>query len=188
MSVATRPGIETGERIVHVVQGEYRVSRESQVVLTTILGSCVAACLRDPVAGVGGMNHFLLPGARAEGAEELKYGVHAMELLINALLQQGAARDRLEAKLFGGACVVEGLSTDVGVMNAEFALRFLTSDRIPCVGESLGGNRARRVRYWPVTGRASLHLLAPTDSQALDAERAAAKPIAKTSAGAVELF
>ncbi len=187
MSAAARAGMEESERLVHVVQGEYRVAAEPQVVLTTILGSCVAACLRDPIAGVGGMNHFLLPGDRTGGAEGLKYGVNAMELLINALLQRGAMRGRLEAKLFGGACVVQGLSSDVGAQNAEFALRFLAAERIPCVGQDMGGNQARRIRYWPVLGRASLHWLAPTESQVRDAERAAAKPAHK-SGGDVELF
>ncbi len=83
---------------------------------TTILGSCVAACLHDPLAGVGGMNHFLLPGDDNEDPGNLRYGVHAMELLINALLGLGAKRDRIEAKLFGGAHVVHNLA-DIGARN-----------------------------------------------------------------------
>ena len=77
-------------RKVHVIQGQYHVSSEADLVLTTILGSCVAACVRDPVAGVGGMNHFLLPGE--DGGEVLRYGVQSMELLVNALLSSGARR------------------------------------------------------------------------------------------------
>jgi len=99
----------TSEKRVRVIQGEYRVSDDPDVVLTTILGSCVAACLRDPHARVGGMNHFLLPGrADCPSAQEAeRYGVHLMELLVNGLLQRGAKRQRLEAKLFGGARIVK---------------------------------------------------------------------------------
>ena len=89
----------------------------ASVALTTILGSCVAACMRDSRAGVGGMNHFLLPGALVGKAEGVERGVHAMELLINALLQAGAKRDRLEAKIFGGARMMKNLS-DIGAKNA----------------------------------------------------------------------
>ena len=88
------------------------------MVLTTLLGSCVAACIRDPMAGVGGMNHFLLPGGTLGGNDRAvqRHGVHAMELLVNDLLKHGARRDRLEAKLFGGARMIDGL-TDVGRQN-----------------------------------------------------------------------
>ena len=94
------------ERRVHIVQGEYKVSDDPSVVVSTLLGSCVAACIRDPIAGVGGMNHFLLPGedtrpAHAQDAE--RYGDYLMELLVNGLMKKGAQRERLEAKLFGGA-------------------------------------------------------------------------------------
>ena len=101
---------------------------EPDVVLSTILGSCVAACMRDPVAGVGGMNHFLLPGsaeALSSGGDATRYGVHLMELLINGLLKKGARRDRLEAKIFGGAKTIARFS-NVGEQNAVFARQFLT--------------------------------------------------------------
>jgi chemotaxis protein CheD len=99
---------------VHIIQGEYKVVTDPDVFLSTILGSCVAACLRDPVAGVGGMNHFLLPGSAAamtSGGDATRYGVHLMELLINGLLKKGARRDRLEAKIFGGAKTIASFST-----------------------------------------------------------------------------
>src|SRR4051812_24075597 len=99
------------ERRINIVQGEYKVSGDPGVVITTLLGSCVAACIRDPVAGVGGMNHFLLPGSEV-GASKVSesMGVHLMELLLNGLMREGAQRDRLEAKLFGGARMMSGLS------------------------------------------------------------------------------
>lgn len=142
-------------RRVHIVQGEYHVTEETDVILVTLLGSCVAACIRDPVARVGGMNHFLLPGPeqKSDASEAERYGVHLMELLVNGLLQRGARRERLEAKLFGGARTMEGLS-DVGARNAVFAERFLKNEGISLIGGSLGGDNGRRLQFWPVSGRA----------------------------------
>jgi chemotaxis protein CheD len=143
------------ENRVTLLQGEYRVSDNPGLVITTILGSCVAACLRDPHARCGGMNHFLLPGNTQPGAnqEAERYGVHLMELLVNGLLHLGAKRNRLEAKLFGGARIVEGLS-DIGLMNVQFAKRFLEMEGITLVGGSVGGERGRRVEFRPVRGQA----------------------------------
>ena len=150
------------ERRVHVVQGEYQVSRAPDVVLTTILGSCVAACLCDPVAQVGGMNHFLLPdGAEGMKSDELRYGVHSMELLINGMLQSGARRDRLRVWLFGGARLFDRL-TDVGSKNAEFAENFVRREDLDYAGGSLRGLRARRIQFWPTTGRVRQMSLAAT--------------------------
>ncbi|MEZ5996977.1 MAG: chemotaxis protein CheD [Hyphomonadaceae bacterium] len=171
-----------------MVQGEYLVVSEPHIILTTILGSCVATCLWDPVAAVGGMNHFLLPGDESDaGSEQVKYGVNAMELLINGLLQKGALRGRLQAKLFGGANVIQNLS-DVGAKNVEFARKFLRLEGIPCVAESLGGDRARRIRFWPTTGRAGQMLLDSTHVDVVKAERRAPAPAADPAAGSVELF
>jgi chemotaxis protein CheD len=147
-----------GARVLHVVQGEHVISDEREIVLTTVLGSCVAACMRDPAAGVGGMNHFLLPGALEGRKHDVERGVHAMELLINALMRAGARRDRLEAKLFGGARMMKNLS-DIGAQNAAFATSFLRQEGIACHADSLGGEQARRVRYAPVSGRAQQLLL-----------------------------
>lgn len=142
------------EQRVHVGQGEHQVSSDPEVVLTTVLGSCVALCLRDPVTGVGGMNHFLLPEGTQDGTgASRRYGAYAMEVLINDVLKAGGRRDRLEAKLFGGGRMFDSLS-DVGASNAAFAERFLADEGIPVVGGSLGGFGGRRVHYWPVSGRA----------------------------------
>ncbi|MEJ0096641.1 MAG: chemotaxis protein CheD [Methylocella sp.] len=159
-----------GEQRIHIIQGEYNVSDDSNVMLTTLLGSCVAACLRDPVAGVGGMNHFLLPGQEAmgqeatgqgsQGSEAERYGVHLMELLVNGLLRRGARRERLEGKLFGGARTRDGLA-DIGAMNAGFAERFLEHEGIRLIGGSLRGDHGRRIQFWPVSGRARQVLLGP---------------------------
>lgn len=175
------------ERVVHVVQGEYKVVAEPGVVLTTILGSCVATCIWDAAAGVGGINHFLLPGDESNGSDSLKYGVNAMELLVNGLLQRGGARARLQAKLFGGAHVMQGLG-DIGAKNAEFALKFLQMENISCVGQSLGGDRARRIRFWPQTGRAAQILLEASSPEVQIAERQRPAASAPSAAGSIELF
>lgn len=147
-------------RRIHVIQGESHVSDDADVVLTTILGSCVAACLRDPEAGVGGMNHFLLPGSAEPGSGNAatRYGVHLMELLINELLKKGARRDRLQAKIFGGARTMTQFS-NIGGQNAAFAERFLMDEGIPIVSASTGGDHGRKVEFWPVSGRARQHAL-----------------------------
>ena len=176
------PPAPTGEFRTHIVQGQFALSSHPDEVLTTILGSCVAVCMRDPVARVGGINHFLLPGE--VGAEGVRYGVNAMELLVNGLLQRGARRDRLEASTFGGARVVKGLS-DIGAQNAAFAERFLRAEGITCTGGSTGGERARRIQFWPVSGRTRQMYLTQSESVRLD--RPVPAPVA-VDAGAVELF
>jgi len=138
---------------VQIIQGETFVTTAPDEVLTTVLGSCVAACIRDAVAGVGGMNHFLLPGTDGGDRNARCYGVNAMELLINGLMKHGALRNRMEAKLFGGANVMAGFS-DIGFHNSEFATRFLQDEGIRLVGGDIGGNNPRRIEYWPLSGRA----------------------------------
>ena len=180
------PGSIAAElRRAHVIQGEFRVCDDPDLVLTTILGSCVAACIRDPVARVGGMNHFLLPGA--DGDEGLRYGVQSMELLVNALLRRGARRERLEVKLFGGARLIDGL-TDIGSQNAVFAERFVRDEGLTYAGGSLRGDRARRVQYWPVSGRARQVLLAPDNTRVFAVERQRPAPAPADTTGALELF
>lgn len=175
------------DRKIHIIQGEFYVTTDPSVMVTTVLGSCVAACLRDPLAGIGGMNHFLLPGDldRSSATEAERYGVHLMELLVNGLLQQGARRERLEAKLFGGARTMRGLS-DIGKLNASFADRFLRNEGIKRVGGSLGGEQGRRIQYWPVSGRARQSLMA--GHEAFAAPPKAVAPVASSNAGELELF
>lgn len=168
----------------HIVQGEYLVLEDPNAVVSTILGSCVAACMRDPMAGVGGMNHFLLPG-EDEGRQGLQYGAYAMELLINGLLQRGARRERLEAKLFGGGRMLSGL-TDIGRQNGAFAERFLQDEGIRYLGGSLGGDQARRIQFWPVSGRARQQLLAG-DARVFVQERKP-QPVETASDGDLEMF
>ncbi len=169
-------------KTIHVIQGEHKISGDADVVLTTILGSCVAACIRDPTAGIGGMNHFLLPGAEVGGASDSeRYGVHAMELLLNALLARGASRRRLEAKVFGGAKTIAGRA-EIGSMNADFAVGFLQREQITVVGECLRGSMGRRIQYWPVSGRARRSFLDYAQ------EAAPPPPVIAASSGSLELF
>ncbi len=148
-------------RSVHVAQGQFKTSSRPDTVLLTVLGSCVATCLYDPEAKIGGMNHFLLPDGGGEESRTMTYGVHSMELLINSLMRHGADRRRLRAKIFGGARMIDGLS-DIGARNGVFARQFLRQEGIPCEAESLGGTLARRVRFWPATGRAQQRVLQDT--------------------------
>ncbi|PVM85900.1 chemotaxis protein CheD [Caulobacter endophyticus] len=175
---------------VHVTQGESHVSTDPNVVMTTVLGSCIAACIRDPQAGVGGMNHFLLPdagdGRSGSGGDAVRYGAYAMELLINGLLKKGARRERLEAKIFGGGKLFDSLS-DVGASNAAFAERFLRDEGIPIVSSSVGGVSARRVEFWPVTGRVRQRLVA-VDNAPQEVRRPAPIPQPASNAGDLELF
>jgi chemotaxis protein CheD len=127
------------------------VGTSSEDVIATILGSCIACCVHDPVARVGGMNHFLLPEGSAAGPSAASFGCHAMELLVNALARKGAARHRISAKVFGGASVLRGLS-DAGEQNIRFVSTFLRSEGIPCHGYSVDGERARRIEFWPSEG------------------------------------
>ncbi|WP_439155543.1 chemotaxis protein CheD [Yoonia sp.] len=141
------------EKTITVIQGNYAVSADPEVVLSTVLGSCVAVCLFDATAGVGGMNHFLLADYGYTQSADLKYGVNAMELLINKVLQAGGERRQLQAKLFGGARMTQH-SRDIGETNATFAIDFLDREGIACTSKSLGGDKARRVQFNPHSGAA----------------------------------
>ena len=142
---------------VKILPGEYYVTNGDKLIVT-VLGSCVAVCLRDKYSGLGGMNHFLLPndGSNESGllTESARYGVYAMELLINHLLKMGANRARFEAKVFGGGNVLRGMTVNnVGQRNAEFVLDYLETEQIPVVAQDLLGEFPRKVYFFPDTGR-----------------------------------
>ncbi|HBF31470.1 chemoreceptor glutamine deamidase CheD [Rhizobium sp.] len=181
---------EAAARRVHIIQGEYKVISDPDVVLSTILGSCVAACLRDPVAGVGGMNHFLLPGSANPGmggGDATRYGVHLMELLINGLLKKGARRERIEAKIFGGAKTIATFS-NVGEQNAAFAQQFLRDEGIKVVGSSTGGEHGRKLEFWPVSGRARQYPLTGAETQRTVAQEQRPARVAKPVESSIEFF
>ena len=142
-----------------ITQGEFAVCDSPNVLINTLLGSCVACCLWDETVGVGGMNHLLL-GGQIKGAGE-GYdlaGVAEMECLINEIIKRGGRRDSLQAKVFGGAKMLSGLG-NIGERNARFAFDFLAQEGIPCRNSSVGGTSARALRFWGATGRATMRLV-----------------------------
>ncbi len=161
----------------NVLQGDFDVSNESKVYFSTILGSCVAVCLHDPVNRVGGMNHILLPGLEGAGGGHSRYGVHLMELLINGVLRVGGKKSELVAKVFGAGQVASH-NSDVGKKNAAFVKSFLSAEGILCVSESLGGSKARKVQFVPSSGLArQLFIDPPKDLQDREEpKRAALEP------------
>ena len=137
-----------------VLQGQIRVSTDASAELSTVLGSCVAACLFDPQAQIGGMNHFLLaepPVSHDPGEVDVHYGTYLMELLINEMLSKGALKQRIKAHLYGGANLRAGMAS-ISTGNVMFARSFLDRERIPLLRHDLGGKCARRVDFRPATG------------------------------------
>ena len=141
--------------IASILPGEFFVSREPMVVYT-VLGSCISACIRDPIAGVGGMNHFMLPEpketAHDSWGESTRYGSYAMESLINEILKRGGLKRRLEIKLFGAGKIYEG-NIDVGANNAKWVIEYLKSEGLAAVKTDLGGVFPRKIYYFTNSGR-----------------------------------
>lgn len=140
-----------------ILPGEYYVTARDMV-LVTVLGSCVSACIRDRVSGIGGMNHFMLPDTNQDKSNpsnvSARYGTYAMELMINQLLKMGARRSNLEAKVFGGGSVLSGFETaNVGGRNAEFVLDYLRTESITLTGQDLLDVYPRKVYFFPNSGR-----------------------------------
>ncbi len=176
---------------VKILPGEYFVHDEDILVMTT-LGSCIAACLWDRNAHVGGMNHFMLPDAGNGALDSGRYGSYAMELLINELMKRGATRSTLEAKVFGGGQVISGMSTmNVGERNTSFVMDYLRTERIPVVSKDVMEIYPRKVCFLPHSGKAMVKRLSPANPEALVAQdRAAAQKSVPPSSGAgsVDLF
>ena len=140
-----------------ILPGEYYYTGKDMLIVT-VLGSCVSACIRDRVTGVGGMNHFMLPDGGGDADSPIsasaRYGTYAMEVLINDLLKAGAKRENLEAKVFGGGAVLRGFSSlNVGERNAQFVRDFLKIENIRVVAEDLNDIHPRKVYYFPRTGK-----------------------------------
>jgi chemotaxis protein CheD len=176
-----------------LMPGEYYVTG-SDMVLVTVLGSCVSACIRDTRTGVGGMNHFMLPeGGSADGVANAsaRYGTYAMEVLINTILKQGARRGSLEAKVFGGGNVLEGLTVaNVGPRNAAFVRDFLKTEGIPVKAADLEDIYPRKVYFFPKTGRAMVRKLKSANEGGVIAREReySRRLVAQPASGAVELF
>ena len=177
-----------------ILPGELYVSMHGEMV-TTVLGSCVAACIRDKQKGIGGMNHFMLPveGEHSHGwggdALETRYGNWAMEALINEILKRGGKRGHLEVKLFGGGAVLENM-TDIGERNIDFVRSFLADEGLKIAAEDLGGKLPRKVLYFPDTGSCRVRRLNHVKNSTLySREEAYAKKVSSASTdGSVELF
>lgn len=175
-----------------LLPGEYFVCTRDML-LVTVLGSCVAACIRDTRMGIGGMNHFMLPDSDIEQSSEngARYGTYAMEVLINHLLKLGARRENLEAKVFGGGNVLRGLTqANVGHKNAAFVESFLKEENIRIAARDLADVHPRKVYFFPATGRVLVKRLAVmNNATVLERESAYRRRLSKApDSGDIELF
>jgi chemotaxis protein CheD len=179
---------------VKIHPGEYRVSQNAEEMLVTVLGSCVSACVRDPVASVGGMNHFMLPESDTDKwgniSAAMRFGNFAMEQMINDILKLGGQRSRLEVKVFGGGKILKD-ALGIGEKNIDFIKRYCHDENLNVVASSLGGTAARRIHYFPVTGKVLQRFVAMGgDEEVTNRERKMVETLKKTPAteGDVELF
>ena len=178
---------------VKVFPGEHYVTDSAGEMLVTVLGSCVAACIRDPVIGVGGMNHFMLPESGGDGwggaSPCMRYGNVAMERLINDILARGGLRQRLEIKVFGGGNVMRG-SSNIGHRNADFVEEYLAAEGLRITAAHLRGDLPRRVHFFPATGQVMLlELRRPEEIAVVKCEaKYKSKLLFEPVPGSVELF
>ncbi|WP_297325511.1 chemoreceptor glutamine deamidase CheD [Nitrosomonas sp.] len=179
---------------VKLLPGEYYVT-DKDMLLVTVLGSCVAACIRDCYSGIGGMNHFMLPDSGGDAGSPLtasaRYGTYAMEILINQLLKLGARRCNLEAKVFGGGNVLDGLTVaNVGQRNADFVLKFLQTEKIRVVARDLVDVFPRKVYFFPKNSKVMVKKLRNTHNTTISQrEKDYSQRLQKVdSGGDVELF
>ena len=151
----------TGMPTAKILPGEFYVTSHNETI-TTILGSCISACVRDRRAGLGGMNHFMLPigksASKIQKADAARYGNFAMEQMINDILRNGGTRDNLEIKIFGGGRVMRGM-TDVGQQNIRFVREYIELEGLNLLAEDIGGNYPRKVMYQPKTGKVKMKKL-----------------------------
>jgi chemotaxis protein CheD len=179
--------------VVKVFPGEYYVTGKADEVLVTVLGSCVSACIRDPLMGIGGMNHFMLPASQSgrwgADAEPTRFGNFAMEKLINELIKAGGVRERMEIKVFGGGNVTESTQM-IGTQNADFVLRYLQDEGLRSVAKDLGGDHPRRIHYYPKTGRVIRRLLVTSEfaTIARDESDYASRLSSTKTSGEIQLF
>lgn len=179
-----------------ILPGEFYVTRHDEII-TTVLGSCISACVHDLSAGVGGMNHFMLPISQSggwKGAEnplsaENRYGNFAMEHMINELLKYGAVRENLEVKVFGGGQIISRF-THIGEKNIDFIHQYINEESLHLVGEDLGGEFARKVVYYPAAGKVRVKKLKLLrNSTVIERERKYIADIGKQPVkGDIELF
>ncbi len=181
----------TKKETVRIKAGEYYANNKDEHI-ATVLGSCISACIRDDTCGFGGMNHFMLPKGQDEGSgisESAMYGGFAMESLLNELFKNGARREHLEIKLFGGGNVIKS-SSKVGLRNIEFVRGFLLAEGLSVIGEDVGGDHGRSLVYSPTTGRALIKALPKVFTQTIGRQEEVYSEsiFQKTSTGTVDLF
>jgi len=177
-----------------ILPGEFYVTQQEEMI-TTVLGSCVSACIRDPARGIGGMNHFMLPlnkdqhwDANDMFSNATRYGNYAMEHLINELLKYGARKNKLEIKVFGGARIINAM-TDIGDSNCEFVRYFLDLESLPIQAQDLGGINPRKVLYFPKTGRVRVRKLQHLHNDTIEQREVSyLHEIEKPISGDVDLF
>jgi chemotaxis protein CheD len=176
-----------------ILPGEYYFTHKDMMIVT-VLGSCVSACIRDRVTGIGGMNHFMLPDS-GDGdspiSASMRYGTYAMEILINDVLKAGARRENLEAKVFGGGNVLRGfIAINVGERNAQFVRDYLKAENIRVTAEDLNDIWPRKVYFFPRTGKVLVKKLKQLHNNTLvnREQDYASKLVAKPVGGAVDLF
>lgn len=154
---------------VKILPGEYFATTRDMLIVT-VLGSCVSACIHDPTTGIGGMNHFMLPGSPDHRTDNpsARYGVYAMELLLNHLLKLGAKKQRLVAKVFGGGNVLKSFTaTPIGHRNADFVQAFLSTEKIPILSQDLLNEFPRKVYYFPGSGKVLVKKLSQLNNNTL---------------------
>ncbi|GAB3762718.1 chemoreceptor glutamine deamidase CheD [Ramlibacter monticola] len=177
---------------VKILPGQYHAARSGAV--TTVLGSCVSTCLWDPVERIGGMNHFMLPGDNAHPdspwAASARFGVYAMEVLINQMIHLGADRRRLVAKVFGGARLLAGFERlDVGAKNSEFVVEFLRVEGIRVLARDLQDVCPRKVHFFVESGKVQVKRLSLTPSETVQRrEQEYLQRLDAKSGGEIEIF
>jgi chemotaxis protein CheD len=176
-----------------ILPGEYYFTAKDMLIVT-VLGSCVSACIRDKVSGLGGMNHFMLPDggdANSPVSASMRYGTYAMEVLINDLLKAGARRENLEAKVFGGGAVLRGFTAiNVGERNAAFVMNYLRAEKMRVVAEDLNDIYPRKVYFFPRSGKVLVKKLMTAHNETLVARELdyASRLKVAPVGGEVELF
>lgn len=161
--------------VAKILPGEFYVTKQDEAI-STVLGSCISACIWDDKMGIGGMNHFMLPtkgdafgseGWQNNNSYTCRYGLWAMEYLINEILKYGGYRNNLKVKLFGGGRVLQNMTSDVGAQNIQFAEEYILNEELPIVGSDVGGSWPRKVLFFPATGKALVKKLHTTHNDTI---------------------
>jgi chemotaxis protein CheD len=180
-------------RVIKVFAGDCYVTDRIGEMMVTVLGSCISVCIRDPIARVGGMNHFLLPDSVGAADAPMRYGAYSMEKLINDILKMGGRKQRLEIKVFGGGNVIES-SAMIGDKNVKFIRDYLEAEGLKIAQQDVGGTSPRRIHYYPDSGRVMMRKInkkeevASVEKEERTYSRKLAKSVEQEESGGAELF